>query len=118
MVTDALTNEQWLELFERLEGPEGCNFKEEPDPDRPGETKTTWRCKGGMDKRYAEKILSDMGIRPPGQYGVLRYVESLGGHCDCEILFNAAERVCDDLGIEPNPFALTPEEIEQINQER
>ena len=111
-----MQEEQWAEFLQRLEGPEGCNFKDEPIPDKPGETHTTWSCKGGMDKTRAKIILAKMEILSADQYAILRYVEELGGHCDCEIIFNAAERVYYDLGVEPNPYAFTPEQLEAIEK--
>lgn len=106
-----MSEEQWGEYFDRLEGPEGCDFREK-EPGNPDSV--TFLCKGGMDKTFSEKILSAMGIPDDRRFGVLRYVENLGGHCDCEVLFNAAERVYEDLGVEPNPYALTPEQIAEL----
>jgi len=82
---DILTMEQWREYFARLEGPEGCDFQESPT--------LTWKCGGGMDKSLSEAILRKMGLDENIVSDVLETVESLGGGCDCEILFNAAERI-------------------------
>lgn len=83
--TPVLTEEQWSEFFTRLEGPEGCNFQE-------GET-LTWECDSGNDKSKAEAILTKMGLDDRLRERVLKLVDVFGGHCDCEILFNAEERI-------------------------
>jgi len=72
----------WTKFIERLEGPEGCDFKESD------EGKVTWHCKGGVDKTFAEAILTAMG--DIDVVASLAYFEENGGHCDCEILFNVA----------------------------
>ena len=74
------THERFEAFCERLEGPEGCNFKEDENG------KITWKCKGGKNKDFAEKILRTMeGIDVEG---TLQYFEQHGGYCDCEIVFN------------------------------
>lgn len=90
MSHELLTEEEWNAFFNRLEGPEGCDFREKVkgNPDS-----ITWHCKGGMDKSFATTILTDMGVPSETVKDVLLYVEDFGGHCDCEILFNAVERV-------------------------
>jgi hypothetical protein len=74
---------KWSEFMERLEGPEGCDFKQQI----PGDTRsTTWKCKNGNDKSYARSILetmSDIDVEDS-----LTWIHKQGGHCDCEILFN------------------------------
>jgi hypothetical protein len=69
----------WKKFAERLDGPEGCNFK-----DING--KFTWSCKGGMDKSKAKAILESMADIDVEKS--LAYFDEHGGHCDCEILFN------------------------------
>lgn len=76
--------EQWREYFSRLEGPEGCDFQESP---------TTWKCAGGTDQTFSKAILMKMDLDEGTINEVLQCVSSLGGHCDCEVLFNAAERI-------------------------
>ena len=85
-----MTAEEWEEFFRRLEGPEGCNFRVEY-------LKTVWDCKGGMDKTFSEKILDLMELSNMKLQGVLTYVEEFGGHCDCEVLFNAADRIREEI---------------------
>lgn len=93
-MVEPLTFDQWQEFFTKLEGPFGCNFKEKV----PGDPKSvTWRCKGGFDKTYSERTLERMGVSDDDAAQVLSLVESLGGHCDCEVLFNAEERIQEDL---------------------
>lgn len=77
-----LTDEQWAELFDRLAGPDACNFQDDK-----------WTCAGGNDKTFATEILMDMGIDEQERGRVLSLVDVLGGHCDCEILFNAEPRI-------------------------
>jgi hypothetical protein len=71
---------RWDEFCERLAGSEGCNFKEDKDGN------TTWKCNGGYDKSYAIRILQTMPEIDIEK--TLKYFDSHGGHCDCEILFN------------------------------
>ena len=75
---------KWDEFCDRLEGKEGCNFKENKNG------KTTWKCKGENDKTFAKKLIKNFkGIDVEGS---LRYFDEHGGHCDCEILFNVDPR--------------------------
>ena len=77
-------HERWNEFAERLEGPEGCNFR------RDDKGEMTWNCAGGTDKSLAVAILHRMGedIDIPAS---LAYFEEHGGFCDCEIIFNVVE---------------------------
>ena len=81
---DVLTPQHplWEEFSERLEGQEGCDFKQE------GETTAsiTWRCKGGTNVELATAILTTMEGIDVGR--TLKYFADNGGHCNCEILFN------------------------------
>lgn len=80
-----LTKEQLDEFFSRLEGEEGCDFKKDEKEE------TTWKCKGGNDKSKAIEILKKMGISEKDMIEFLCLCDRYGGHCDCEILFNAEE---------------------------
>ena len=82
-----MTKKQLKEFFARLEGPEGCDFKENEKGN------TTWNCKSGMDKTHAKRILKKMGIPKDEATDFLALCDENGGHCDCEILFNAEERI-------------------------
>lgn len=72
----------WREFLRKLEGPLGCNFKQDENG------AITWRCNGGRDKSYAVAIMKKMG--DVAIEDSLDYFESNGGSCDCEILFNVA----------------------------
>lgn len=82
-----MTKKQIKEFLKRLKGPEGCNFHEDTKGER------LWRCKAGNDKTYSKKILRSMGISKEEQLTFLSKCESLGGNCDCEIIFNAADHL-------------------------
>lgn len=84
-LTLPLSDEQLDVYLDRLFGPEGCDFKEDGE--------ATWTCKGGTDKSSSQAILEDMGLDAEQVELVHRYVDYLGGHCDCEILLNAAPRM-------------------------
>jgi hypothetical protein len=83
-----LNREQLEEFFERLEGPEGCDFRVK-DPNVA--SSVTWKCKGGTDKTFATKILKSMMIDDAEIADFLERCEATGGYCDCEILFNSQE---------------------------
>lgn len=84
----SFSDEQWVEFFDRLAGPEGCNFTEE-----------TWQCAGGNDKTFATAILEDMLDDEEQRNRVLLLVDVLGGHCDCEVIFNAQERILKEVSV-------------------
>lgn len=71
---------RWEEFIDRLEGPEGCDFRED---DR---GKIVWACYGGYDKRFAEAILKTMPEIDSEKS--IEFFNDHGGHCDCEIIFN------------------------------
>ena len=78
METMTREHPKWGEFCRRLEGVEGCNFR--------GSGKSVeWDCGGGNNKKFATKILKDMGFHVTSS---LIYFQGHGGHCDCEILFN------------------------------
>lgn len=79
--------EQVEEFLIELEGPEGCNFQMEPDKPETA----TWHCGGGHDQSHSRKILNKMGIPKGERDAFLKECTELGGHCDCEIVFNAAD---------------------------
>jgi hypothetical protein len=83
------------EYLTRLEGPEGCDFTRAAgsDPDD-----ITWTCGGGTDKSKSHAILKAMGLDSSDIFRVHLVVDALGGHCDCEILFNAASRMVPENG--------------------
>lgn len=79
---------QWDDFCDRLEGPDGCDFREKT----PGDARSaTWKCNGGRDKTFARQILCQMGFDGDSINLSFKYFEAHGGHCDCEILFNVAK---------------------------
>ena len=70
----------WEEFCERLNGPEGIDYKQGNNG------KWTWKCSGGEDKSFATAILKTMP--EIDVEASLKYFEKNGGHCDCEILLN------------------------------
>ena len=72
----------WRRFIRRLEGPEGCDFRQDEDG------KFTWRCAGGTDQSLSRAILEQL----PGidVEGTLAYFSDHCGHCDCEVVFNVA----------------------------
>ena len=83
-------NPRWHEFTERLDGPEGCDFREQ----EPGNVMSiTCECNG--TKGHAVAILEKMG-------GVnidksLAFFEEHGGFCDCEILYNVEDSYIREL---------------------
>lgn len=73
-----LTQLQLLQFLNALAGDGGCQFGG-----------MEWRC-GGPEFTYARKILTTMKISQVDQEKVLEICKEQGGHCDCEILMNAA----------------------------
>ena len=74
----------WQDFVERLEGPEGCNFRK-----REEDGKTTWDC-SGTGHEHSERILAAMGLSETEIAESLEYFKEHGGYCDCEVLFNVA----------------------------
>jgi hypothetical protein len=94
MGSELLSEFQWNTFFALLNGPGACDFQQTDPEDA---ATTTWNCGGGMDKTHATRILTGMELPKSTIAAVLAYVEDYGGHCDCEILFNALERVYEDI---------------------
>lgn len=69
-----------------LEGKKGCNlrYRKKGDP-----SSLTWKCAGGTDKSISKRILRGLGLDDKDTTRVLAVASKHGGHCDCEILFNA-----------------------------
>lgn len=88
-----LTKSRIEEFFERLEGPEGCDFKIPHD----GLEEATWKCGGGIDKSRSISILKKMGISQDEYLAFLAKCHNFGGHCDCEIIFNARDNFINDM---------------------
>ena len=69
----------WEEFYERLNGPEGCDFRPHPT------LGFTFICKGGDDRSMATNILRDMGADVEAS---LDFFSEHGGSCDCEVILN------------------------------
>lgn len=76
-------NKRWQEFIEKLEGPEGCNFKEKV---KGYPQSITWQCSSKKDRHFTTSILNKMGNIDVKKS--LKYFDKHGGNCDCEILFN------------------------------
>ena len=77
---------QWEEFLCKLEGEEGCDFKEkEPENTR----STTWKCNNKKERPFARKIMESMGDIDIDKS--MEFFDKHGGYCDCEILFNVAK---------------------------
>jgi hypothetical protein len=70
---------RWQDFVDRLEGPEGCDFKD-------GAGDLTWRC--GGDKTFSVAIMRAMGLGEEEINATVAYFEQNGGYCDCEVLLN------------------------------
>ncbi len=75
------THPRWDEFIQRLQGPEGCNFRKENGG-------ITWNCPGGRQKPQARRILEDMEMDVDLS---LAFFEERGGYCDCEVVFNVED---------------------------
>jgi len=80
-------HKRWEEFTERLEGKEGCNYKEGINGDLQS---VTWECDGSRERPLAKKIIEKMGAFD--LMGTMKYFDDHGGHCDCEILFNVVRK--------------------------
>lgn len=60
--------------------------------------KVVGQCKTNLD--LSREILTYMGITKSDQKVFLDTLYHHGGHCDCEIMLNAAPNVLSDFGIE------------------
>ena len=69
----------WGTFFDRLQGAEGCNFREDE-----------WTCFG--DHRACIAILTAMGLAQPTITATLSKFKALGGYCDCEVVLNVGGR--------------------------
>ena len=86
-----LTKKQKKEFFSRLEGPDGCDFREDASG------KFIWNCKGDRCKDLSFKILKDMKISGENIAKFLEDCERTGGYCDCEIIFNSKEALLKEV---------------------
>lgn len=87
-----MTPNQVKEFFERLEGPEGSNFRKEK-----GTGEFLFDCAGGDNKDKSIDLLLKMKLSVHEIVYFLIACNSNGGHCDCEILFNAEGHIMSEL---------------------
>lgn len=78
---------RWPEFFARLEGPDGCNFTDDPIEG------IKWECEGGTDLTRAEHVLKLMDFDADFIERSLKFFSEHGGHCSCEVLFNVENAV-------------------------
>ncbi|MHA1106981.1 MAG: hypothetical protein ACTSPN_14905 [Promethearchaeota archaeon] len=71
------------EFFNRLMGDEGVRMARLP--------RSGMKC-GGDSYSLSKVILNQMGIKQEVQDQFLKLCYHYGGHCDCEIMFNALHR--------------------------
>jgi len=83
-----ISKKKQKEFFERLYGKEGCNF-------RKVNGKVVWKCKGGLSKALSVKILKKMKVSDADMAEFLTLCTLHGGHCDCEIIFNAERAIME-----------------------
>lgn len=69
-------------FFSKLEGKDGCNFRRVSG-------KTAWTCDATAKRPLAHKILRAMKVPAGSIKEIMGVATKHGGHCDCEILFNA-----------------------------
>lgn len=74
-------HDKWNEFYDRLVGPEGCNFTQD-DPHDIGTLK--WKCYHNHD--FSISILKTIPNVDVDKS--IEYFKSNGGYCDCEVLFN------------------------------
>ena len=78
---------RWSEFIDRMEGPDGCNFRDD-----------RFTCDNTPNRPLARSILRRMGLTGPEIEQSLGYFSAHGGMCDCEIIFNVKGSVDHVLG--------------------
>ena len=71
----------WGEFFDRLEGPEGCDFSEDG----------SWTCSGKGDFPLTRKLFGDMELSENQIEECIAHFAKHGGYCDCEVVFNGRD---------------------------
>jgi len=79
---------KWDDFLDRLEGPDGCNFR---DVVRNGKKDSTWDCDNTPNRPIARKHLAALGATSQEIEQSLGFFHAFGGHCDCEIAFNVQD---------------------------
>lgn len=85
-----MRKKQVEDFIKRLEGKEGCNFHTNSHKE------VRWTCAGDNDQSLSKKILKKMNIPDGEAEEFLKKASSYGGYCDCEIIFNATEKLLND----------------------
>jgi len=89
---------KWDEFYEKMEGPQGCNFREYQDGG------SHFTCDNSPDRPIARRILKEMGATQVEIEQSLGLFAGHGGFCDCEILFNVqSSMVCRSCAVRRNP---------------
>lgn len=83
-----MTQAQFWQLCEYLEGPDGCNFVDSPDEPEG----IHWDCDGTL--KLTRSWLRQYNLAVEANIAAL---EACGGYCDCEVVFNVVDRWADHL---------------------
>ena len=83
-----MTQEQFRQLCEYLEGPDGCSFVDAPD-EAEG---IHWNCDGTLKLTRGWLRRHNLTVEVN-----IAALEACGGYCDCEVVFNAVDRWADYL---------------------
>lgn len=77
---ELISHKQATTFLKKLRGSDGCNFREDEH------RIPVWTC---TDNHAAtERILEKMGFSGNAIEMIIARCKALGGHCDCEIVFN------------------------------
>lgn len=76
---------EWQRFFELLEGPEGCNFRR--NPDKYEDDNIEWDC-SSKSTRYKSRAILERYFPGVDIEATMAFFDKHGGHCDCEILWN------------------------------
>jgi hypothetical protein len=87
-MTGLMTQQQLWQLCEYLEGPQGCNFVDDPGSPEG----ISWDCDGTLrlTRRWLEQ--HHLPVEPN-----VAALEACGGWCDCEVVFNVVDSWADYL---------------------
>ncbi|MBN1121815.1 MAG: DUF2695 domain-containing protein [Anaerolineae bacterium] len=83
-----MTQREFSQLYEYLQSPEGCHFVDAPDTPEGIE----WDCDNTL--RFTRKWLEQHNLDVETN---VRALEACSGCCDCEVVFNVADRWADYL---------------------
>ena len=80
---------RWGEFADKIEGPEGCNFRPHPHPTK--RRRYTWTCDSSPDRPITRRILHGMGFDPTFIQNTMIFLHGHGGYCDCEVVMNVVQ---------------------------